>query len=472
MSLIIPANSASAAGGYAVDNSLRFNSGSSDYLNKTFGSAGNQKTWTWSAWIKRSKLGTDQVIFTNRTDGNNRHYLSFNTSNQFNTYGVVGGTDIIQANTTSVFRDVSAWYNVVVAFDTTEGTGSNRYKVYVNGVQQSINFTTTPSVNANGSINDNGPHFIGNNGNNGSYFDGYLTEVCFINDTALAPTSFGEFDEDSGIWKPIDVSGLTFGTNGFYLDFENSGALGADVSGNTNNFTVNNLTAIDQSTNTCTNNGATLNSLVAMSTGAFSEGNLKNASSSSGNFGAVSTIGVSSSKWYAEFKPVSATGDKKRFIGVIGNIGASSSSMSACYAYGLQSFGDSGSLAIQTYANGSSVDVTSSYTGYKENDIVGIALDLENNKIFFSINGTYEDSSNPATNSGGLSLGTAPPDGVFYFAIGDFRSVDVITYECNFGSPPYSESGGETDGNGYGNFAHAVPTNYYSLNTKNLAEYG
>jgi hypothetical protein len=300
-----------------------------------------------------------------------------------------------------------------------------------------------------------------------------MAEVCYIDGTALDPTSFGEFDEDSPtIWKPKDVSGLTFGTNGFYLDFENSGSLGADVSGNGNNFTVNNLTSIDQSTDTCTNNFATLNPLVAQSTGTFSEGNCKNASSSSTNFGAVSTMGVSSGKWYAEFKPVSATGNKKRLIGACGNISGNGTAFDAIYMYGLNTTGDSGSETVNTIVNTTETDVTSSYTGYFENDIVGVALDMDNNKIYFSVNGTFENSSNPVTGTGGLSLGTSPPDGVFYFAVMDVRNADVITYEANFGNPPFSISSGNSDANGYGNFEYAVPSGYYSLNSKNLAEFG
>jgi hypothetical protein len=239
-----------------------------------------------------------------------------------------------------------------------------------------------------------------------------------------------------------------------------------------NNFTVNNLTSIDQSTDTCVENYATLNPLVAQSTGTFSEGNCKNASSSSTNFGAVSTMGVSSGKWYAEFKPVSATGNKKRLIGACGNISGNGTAFDTIYMYGLNTTGDSGSETVNTIVNTTETDVTSSYTGYFENDIVGVALDMDNNKIYFSVNGTFENSSNPVTGTGGLSLGTSPPDGVFYFAVMDVRNADVITYEANFGNPPFSISSGNSDANGFGNFEYAVPSGYYALNTSNLNTYG
>ena len=188
-----------------------------------------------------------------------------------------------------MYRDVSAWYHIVVAVDTTQGTASNRLKLYVNGEQiTSLQASSYPSLNFDTLINNNNAHYI-SGAVDTTYgtrrFDGYMAEVCFIDGTALDPTSFGEFDEDSGIWKPISVSGLTFGTNGFYLDFEDSAALGDDVSGNGNNFTVNNLTAIDQTTDTPTNNFATLNPLNNYwSAATFSEGNSVYTSNNTGDY--------------------------------------------------------------------------------------------------------------------------------------------------------------------------------------------
>jgi hypothetical protein len=477
MPLILGTNSIKDEG-YVVDNSLRFDDGSSDSLTRTLSSS-NRKTYTISTWVKRSELGIVQNIFTSGVNGVGDSGLRFLSGNNISFYEILSpySSYDFSLETDAVFRDVSAWYHIVISVDTTQATNSNRIKIYVNNSQiTSFSSVAYPSQDFQGFINHDFSHQVSGAvditfGNR--YFNGYQAEFVFIDGQQLDPTSFGEFDSDSPtIWKPIDVSGLTFGTNGFYLDFENSGSLGADVSGNGNNFTVNNLTSIDQSTDTCTNNFATLNPLVAQSTGTFSEGNCKNASSSSTNFGAVSTMGVSSGKWYAEFKPVSATGNKKRLIGACGNISGNGTAFDAIYMYGLNTTGDSGSETVNTIVNTTETDVTSSYTGYFENDIVGVALDMDNNKIYFSVNGTFENSSNPVTGTGGLSLGTSPPDGVFYFAVMDVRNADVITYEANFGNPPFSISSGNSDGNGYGNFEYAVPSGYYSLNSKNLAEFG
>jgi hypothetical protein len=473
MPLILGTNSIKDTG-YDVANSLRFDDGSSDYLTRTNGTPDNRDIFTLSAWVKVSTQDVKNEIIS-FYDNNDYCALKFNGGKiQFIVYD--GGNEA-SLLTNALYRDFSAWYHIVASIDSTQATSSNRVKIYVNGEQvTSFGTETYPSQNADmirTTMTTNGVGTVVDQLGTRTFFNGYMAEVCYIDGTALDPTSFGEFDEDSPtIWKPKDVSGLTFGTNGFYLDFENSGSLGADVSGNGNNFTVNNLTSIDQSTDTCTNNFATLNPLVAQSTGTFSEGNCKNASSSSTNFGAVSTMGVSSGKWYAEFKPVSATGNKKRLIGACGNISGNGTAFDAIYMYGLNTTGDSGSETVNTIVNTTETDVTSSYTGYFENDIVGVALDMDNNKIYFSVNGTFENSSNPVTGTGGLSLGTSPPDGVFYFAVMDVRNADVITYEANFGNPPFSISSGNSDGNGYGNFEYAVPSGYYSLNSKNLAEFG
>jgi hypothetical protein len=302
MPLIIPSNSISA-GGYVVDNSLRFNSGSSDYLNRTFSTPTNNKKWTWSAWIKKSKLTNTQVLFGVANE--EIRYIADGGSS-----GLVDSLQLsISAGyyfrTNAVYRDTSAWYHIVVATDMTLATASQRIRVYVNGSEASTDGTYNSTQNADTLINSAIAHNIGRRTSGSLYFDGYQSEVCFIDGQQLAPSDFGEFDENSGIWKPIDVSGLTFGTNGFYLDFEDSAALGDDVSGNGNDFTVNNLTAIDQTTDTPTNNFATLNPLNNYwSEATFSEGNSVYTSNNTGDYYGVSTstIGVSSGKWYFEAK--------------------------------------------------------------------------------------------------------------------------------------------------------------------------
>ena len=307
MPLILGTNSIKDTG-YNVANSCRFNHGSTDNLSKSF-SASNRRTFTFSAWIKRGFKASNMSLFSGRSDGSNYGTIRIESNGKFHIFDIATSFSY-QVKTNAQLRDNSAWYHLVVAFDSTQGTASNRIKMYVNGQQETdLAESSYPSENYQSFFNNNLTHYVGLGGNLGDAYDGYMAEVCFIDGTALDPTSFGEFDEDSPtIWKPKDVSGLTFGTNGFYLDFENSSSLGADVSGNSNNFTVNNLTSIDQSIDTCTNNFATANPLnyspstnFSSSSEAF-EGMLrfKQIAGVSSDRRWVSTIGVTTGKWYFE----------------------------------------------------------------------------------------------------------------------------------------------------------------------------
>jgi hypothetical protein len=232
MPLILGANS--LTGGYEVDNSLRFNSGSSDSLTRTPASASNRKTWTFSAWVKRSILSSgDQAIFDAYTSSTDQVQLFF-TSDDDLILSVRVSNFGANLRTNAKFRDPSAWYHIMVAVDTTQGTTSNRTKLYVNGVQEtSFSEADYPNINVDTAVNNTVLHRVGDSDLE-DFFNGYLAETVLIDGLALDPTSFGEFDEDSGIWKPIDVSGLTFGTNGFYLEFKDSSALGDDTSGEGN----------------------------------------------------------------------------------------------------------------------------------------------------------------------------------------------------------------------------------------------
>ena len=462
MPLILGTNSIKDTG-YEVANSLRFDEPSNQGLSKTPSSARNRRTFTFSVWLKRSKIsnqtGDVQHFFESRVDSNDNCGLVFNTDDTLQVKLKIGGTNA-KLITNRVFRDVSAFYNIVVAVDTTQSTNSNRNKLYINGVQEtSFGTEQYPSQNADTTFNNTVAHAIGKRTDvTTQNFDGYIAEAVMIDGSALAPTSFGEFDEDSGIWKPIDVSGLTFGTNGFYLDFENSGSLGADVSGNGNNFTVNNLTSIDQSTDTCTNNFATLNPLVkAPSSITFSEGNLKAVHPGSWT-GVPATIGVQSGKWYWECK-ITTGNSANAFTGIcVEDINFNDSTV----------YDETGMITY--FANGrKTVDGTetaSFFSSLATNDIVGVALDLDSGTrtVTFTKNGSASGSA--------VNL-TSNFDNKFIFPVGIGNSSSATAnWEFNFGSPSYSISSGNSDGNGYGNFEYAVPSGYYALNTKNLAEFG
>ena len=473
MPLILPSNSISAVG-YEVDNSLRFDSASSDYLSRTPASSGNRKTFTFSAWVKRSGLSgatDDQVIFgANTSNGSNdEDALLFNPSNNFRL--VFNNQNDAHVRTNAVFRDVSAWYHLVASIDTTQATASNRVKLYVNGEQvTSLASTSYPSQNYDCKINNTVIHGVGrldDGGGSATFIDGYMAEVVFIDGQQLDPTSFGEFDADSGIWKPKAVSGLTFGTNGFYLDFENSGSLGADVSGNGNNFTVNNLTSIDQTTDTPTNNFATMNALVPATSVSFSNGNLTFTGARAGNWSSgVSTIALNSGKWYAEFKMDSTGGLRMVAVEPAENISDYNDNHGGHTADG-RGYEDSNGY-LNTNGGSSAWGDT-----YGNGDIIGVALDMDNRYVYFSKNGVFQNSGVPTSGASGTgSAGSQLANKTYYFVLSGHESSGNTIIQSNFGNPPFTISSGNSDGNGHGNFEYAVPSGYYSLNTKNLSEFG
>ena len=233
----------SAPSGYTIDRSLRFRSSASAYLSRTPASAGNRKTWTWSGWVKRGALGVLQTLFSAYNSNTDSGYteIRFLSADTL----VLSGYATNWRITTQVFRDSSAWYHIVVSLDTTNATAANRIKIYLNGSEiTAFGTSNNPALNDDFAINLNAAHSIGRvQATATQYFDGYMTEVNFIDGQALDPTYFGEYNEDTGVWQPIKYTG-TYGTNGFYLKFSDNSTtttLGYDYSGNSNNFTTNNV---------------------------------------------------------------------------------------------------------------------------------------------------------------------------------------------------------------------------------------
>ena len=451
---------------YEVANSCRFDDGSSAYMHKTPGSAGDQQKFTFSFWIKRCGIatGTAMTIFDTQADDDNQFKIRFNDNGTLTVESKVSDhNDSLITN--DLYRDPSAWMNFVIAFDTTQGTDTNRVKIYVNGTQITAFGTSNyPAQNLNTLVNAANKLYVGTSAQTDAYCDMYIAEFCLVDGQQLAASSFGEFDSDSPrIWKPKDVSGLTFGTNGFYLDFEDSSNLGNDANGGTD-LTEVNLAATDQSTDTCTNNFATWNPLFrkGTTTPAFAEGNLKSTFDDGGaNEFALTTFGVSAGKWYAEVKWPSNTGTAATATGILdmAYTGTDDPNNAVTNAFGY--FG-SGTKNVSGTA--------SSYgNSYADNDIIGIAIDMDNNKLYFSKNGTFQDSGDPtsgSTGTGAISIVSGVTYGIF---TSDYNSQVA---ELNTGSPAYSISSGNADGNGYGNFEYAVPSGYLALCTKNLGSDG
>jgi hypothetical protein len=467
MSIIIPSNSI-VSGGYAVDNSCRFD-GSSASMKITPGSNMNLLLITWSGWIKRSGLGTVQSIFAADNTTGSTGTLYFDANDKLNFQNVSGNADKGLKITTRVFRDPSAWYNIILAWDSANSTAADRIKIYVNGVREtSFSSSTNPDVNEPSQLGESGvATLIGTYVGEGSRFwNGYMAEVVLIDGAALAADQFGEFDSDSNIWKPIDVSGLTFGTHGFYLDFEASGNLGNDANGGTD-LTETNLAAIDQVTDTPTNNFCTMNPLdnYYAAINVFGDGNCHVETHAANSNRTRATVGLTTGKWYVEVDVTRAnnlnyqtfgwtkspsTGTENWFGESIGDV---------CY-YG------SGKI----FNNGSNTSHGASNT---TGDIMGCFIDLDNNTVNFSKNGTMQNSGTGYD----ISSITGQTD-EWFFACGDANShATVAILETNFGNPNIALASGNTDVNGYGNFEYSpsVTTNgaakdYLAICTKNLSE--
>ncbi len=482
MPTILGANTLSGA--YDVANSLRLNSGDSPYMHKVKSSNDEVSTATFSAWVKRSKLGANQRIVSHMTNGfADYFYFRFNSSDVFE-FAFKGSTNNIIWTTNRVFKDVSAWYHIVARVDTTDGTAGDRVRIYVNGTQEtSFSASTNPDQNETFSIGTTSdPIVVGglygsgygiSSGSTSEHFGGYIAELVVCEGQSLGPTSFGEFDDDTPtVWKPKNVSGLTFGTNGFYLDFQDSGNLGNDANGGTD-LTEVNIAATDQSTDTCTNNSVTMNSLDDNSTSStFSEGNLKVVTAASGSPPHFATIGLTTGKWYWEVKATSFTENPAGYIciGITANQ-ANSTTNQLGHLSGDYAFVNNGNIEAGT---GNDTSYGNSYT---QGQIIGVYLDLDNNKLYFSINGSLQDSGTGHD----ITAAASTTAGFYMPSFSDYSSSssNLVTVEFNFGAgTTFSISSGNDDGE-YGNFEYSttitgdgVSKTFKAINTKNLAESG
>jgi hypothetical protein len=468
---------------FTVANSLRFD-GSSSNLSRTKGTSDSTKIGTYSWWIKNSKFTGQNLIDCGAAFADSASvYISSN--NTLSVYARVSNTNVLVLETDREFRDPSAWHNIVVAIDTTQSTASNRAKVYVDGVQQtSFSTETYPDQNADLRFftSSETEKISSTVYETGGFFGGYMCEVVKVDGQALAPTSFGQFNQDTPtVWEPIDVAGLTFGTNGYYLDFEDSSNLGNNVAGGTD-FTENNIAATDQSTDTCTNNGCTWNTLIR-SGATFSEGNLVyQAPSSNPVFGSLTTFGVNSGKWYAECK-YHAGSNHYGIIGIADEVFAVLSGLGSVNQTDLGKTGaalgsDPNDCTVAYVINTGKIRNNNNNQDYGsgggDGDIINIALDRDNRKVYFGINGTYENSGNPGSGSNGFDLSSQVTGDTYFLGVTNDTGASETILDFNFGSGfgLTAVSSGNSDANGYGNFEYAVPSGFYAWNSKNLAEFG
>ena len=301
---VVPSNRGSSGGSsYSVTNSLMFDSTSSQYLSRTPSVAGNQKTWTWSAWIKRGQIGVAYYPFS-VGNGSQRTLWGFNSSDQINIVAYPSYSLLFASN--AVFRDPSAWYHIVLSIDTTQATQANGVRVWVNNQLVSWSGTPTYTQNFNTDVNSTVLHNLGRNADGTAYLDGYLSDINFVDVQALTPSAFATNDSISGQWEPMAYTG-SYGNNGFHLTFSSGSALGADT-GSGNSWTTygstNMTAAANQVTDTPNNNFATLNSLDKSQYVSSANGNLTATTSGGSNYeGIRATMALpSTGKWYWEVK--------------------------------------------------------------------------------------------------------------------------------------------------------------------------
>jgi len=451
----------------------------STYLTRTPGSAGNLTTWTFSGWFKRLSMGNTTILGC-AIDGQNQDLIYFQSDGTLRWWRYGSNDYVGQLKTTRVFRDPSAWYHIVFVWDSSNATADNRMRIYVNGTQETV-FTTrlNPPLNTTSLVNTADALAIGRaEADIGTYpyFDGSMAHVHFIDGTAYNADTFGETDSTTGQWKPKTSPSVTYGTNGFFLKFANSGSMGTDSSGNGNNFTVNGT--LTQTLDTPSNVFATWNPNLAMnSTMTLANGNL--AGTTASNYEAnvsnswFSTLGVSQGKYYAEFKLSAVTGGTGGMVGVAYDLSLAQQG-NTVEAYNIAYLSATGGTAYQmdgTIRYNAS-DLISSLPTYTTGDIIGVALDLDNHKLYFHKNGTYINSGDPTSGATGTgSVRSLETGQEYFFGCSDGSLSNTYTYQANFGNGYFGTtavSSAQSPSDGIGIFEYAVPSGYKALCTKSI----
>ena len=469
----------SEVAGYNIENSLRFDGDS--YQSRDPSETGITIKGNFSAWVKFATSNTEVALFggfdssgANDNDG----YMVFKRTADGNLQ--FEGGDNVYLETTALFRDTSAWYHIVLAIDSSNATANNKQRIYVNGAEITAfdtrnNLTNLQDLPMNSTAGNDDRFLVGcdeDTGGRGLFFTGYMADVYWIdNNSQMAASDFGEYN-DNGVWIPKDGSDISFGDkNSFKMEYGSSGNLGLDSSGLGNSLGDNaGLAATNQTTDTPTNNFATLNPLMAGRSSTLSEGNLKVTGESDNTYD-VATFG-SSMKWYMEWKV------DENFDGSGGGI-----RIGAIHEDDVQvAFGSLGNTTAKYYTNsndgktqfGGGNNETTGLTRATTNDIIMCACDGAGAKIWWGINGTWLDygsgAGDPAAGNNAAPWTNAMKAGIWFPAT--VYSGTAASGTLNLGNPPIAISSSQADDNGYGNFEYDVPAGFYSLCTKNLAEYG
>ena len=460
---------ASAAGDYEIEKSVVL--GDSSYFSRTPSSAGNRTTWTLSFWTKRGMIANSaNHVLDVYTDASNRFYISIPQTDKLDVYASVSNSAVLYGETTAVFRDPASWAHYVCVYDSTDSTAADRFKVFANGVRQDFTYTNTPGLNQELACNSTTPHYIGAYQNGASnFYDGYLAEMHFIDGTALDASSFGETNADTNQWVPIKYAG-SYGTNGFYLDFATRATDPIDASGNGNNWSSTNVIAGDWKIDTPTNNFATLNPLDPAAnhgTSTFKEGNLRiDLSGGNYKYSAVGNGAMSTGKWYFEFCAINS--DNSQMLGV------------ADITKGLdRGYTGSSGDGLYIYVDGDKYSPTSSSSygvSWTYGDVMGIAVDMDNNAMYFAKNNTWMNSGDPTSGSSktGAAYTTELSGKTWVAAMGRGGASNTNSGTFNFGQDS-SFAGAKTaqgnqDGNGIGDFYYTPPSGFVALCSDNLSD--
>ena len=457
-------NRGSISTGYDIDNSIKTQANAgNEWFYRASPTAGNKKKFTLSFWIKRSQLDGYQADNYLMSQGSNArfHFAAHSLRFMFD-----GGSTELESSIR--LRDCSAWYHIVIAVDTTQATAANRVKAYLNGQTYHWNNTKYPSQNQESSWMSGTNMYFNTRDGDGSYDNsGYWAEVAVIDGTQYAASDFGEFDEDSNIWKPKDFSeDVTFGSEGFYYKFDDSSSLGADSSGNGNNATLNNITSADQATDTPTNNFCTLNVNNKASSTSITDGATNCDRTDNSNNTVRGTYHLMSGKWYFEVAIYRGTINANYpFVGWTGNNNLDP---------GPWVHQENKTWSIS--AAGTVVDV-STYRGAAtaaqqdpNYSIYGIAFDIDNKTFLSHTNGTYNNSGNTysvtISTTQAIVTEEVPMTPFLFMFTGADQSFNFGGYSVITPSSP------ESDANGYGTFEYPVPSGYYAICSKNVAQYG
>ena len=450
--------------GYEVEQSIRFNDNDSAYMSRTH-TASNKRTFTWSAWVKRASLGGYQRLFSVVDSGDDESFI-FRDDGPKDQLQFYSGDASMDLKTNRVFRDVSAWYHILLVIDTTQTVSSQRGRIYINGIRETDFATETyPSKDAQTAFNGNVVHEMGRSANSGQYFDGYMAEVHFLDGYAYGPEFFGEFNS-SNIWIPKEYTG-DYGDNGFKIDGRDSGDLGDDESGEGHDWSTSGLAAHDQVADSPTNNFAVLNVIDTFNRagGELRNGNLEFKDNSANEYvycRATFEFDVTDSDgWYWESTDV-VDGSGIGGITEVETQLPGSSSLAFTGARGFNSINTSQHYKLEnTTYQATTLGVTSN-----AGDIIQFCV--KNGKLFIGINGTYVLSGNPATEANPLFSSLTgkfmPFAGIYSGA--SYNTIHNFGQDGTFAGTKTAQ--GNTDANGFGNFFYAPPTGAKALCSRSL----